>query len=47
MYLHVKRRIKNDELDNFQQLIDSIKVINSEYTMYTKIDSINLKEYIK
>lgn len=43
----VKTRIRNESEDNFQELIDSIKVINSESTMYTKIDSINLNEHLK
>lgn len=43
----IKRRIKNESKDNFHELINSIKMINSEYTMYTKIDSFNLKEYLK
>ena len=43
----VKRRIRNDEDDNFQELIDSIKVINSECTMYTRIDSFKLNRYSK
>ena len=40
----VKEMIRYDTEDNFQLLIDSIKMINSEYTMFTKIDTINLKE---
>ena len=43
----VKTRIRNDEDDNFQELIDSIKVINSECTMYTRIDSFKLNRYSK
>lgn len=41
----VKKMIKYNKEDNFQMLINSIKMINSEYTMCTKIKTINLKEF--
>ena len=41
----VKEMIRYDKKGNFNMLIDSIKMINSDYTMYTKIDTINLKEF--